>query len=89
MSDCDGVMRFLYPYLDGELAEGDRCRVHTHLLGCLTCQNAFNAERAFLHLLRTNTTSPTAPLTPRQIAEFVQSRSSSESEPPGAADRSQ
>lgn len=78
MSDCDGIMKFLYPYLDGELDERDRTRVYTHLLGCLTCQNTFNAERSFLHLLRTNTTSSPAPMTPRQVAEFVHRRSSSD-----------
>jgi predicted anti-sigma-YlaC factor YlaD len=82
MSDCDGVMRFLYPYLDGELEEGDRCRVHAHLLGCLTCQDAFNAERSFLHLLRINTASPPAPVTTRQITDSVQRRSSSDSDSP-------
>ena len=80
MSDCDGVMKFLYPYLDGELEEGDRCRVHAHLLACLACQDAFNTERSFLHLFRINTTSTQAPVTPRQITEFVRRNPPSDSD---------
>lgn len=74
-------MRLVYPYLDGELGGDDRCRVHTHLPGCLTCQTAFDAERSFLLLFRVNTPTPPAPLTARQVSEFVR-HSAPETEPP-------
>lgn len=81
MDNCRGVVKLLYPYLDGELAEDDRCRVRTHLLGCLKCQTLFEAERSFLHLLRVNTTPSAAPFPADQITEFVR-RKSSEPDPP-------
>jgi predicted anti-sigma-YlaC factor YlaD len=81
MDDCHAVMKLVYPYLDGELGEEDRCRVHTHLLGCFGCQGTFEAERSFLHLFRAGMPVHPATLTARQIAAFVERRSS-DPEPP-------
>ena len=81
MSDCGRIFQLLYPYLDGELDEGDRCRVHAHLLECLTCQDAFNAERSFLHLLRINTSTEPAPITPKEIAKLAEKHSPSDADP--------
>lgn len=67
MDDCRAVMKLVYPYLDGELGEESRCRIHTHLLGCFKCQDAFDAERTFLHLFRANVLTQSAPFTVRPI----------------------
>lgn len=81
MDGCRQIMDLVYPYLDGELVETDRCRIHTHLLACLTCQETFDAERSFLHLFRVGISPHPAPITPRQIVEIVERRSS-DADPP-------
>jgi predicted anti-sigma-YlaC factor YlaD len=74
MDDCHAVREFIYSYLDGELDGPANCRVHTHLLGCLSCQGLVEAERAFLHLFRMNTETPPAPLIASQIVESLARR---------------
>lgn len=85
MDKCRGVAKLLYPYLDGELAEDDRCRVRTHLLACLKCQTVFEAERSFLHLLRVNTTPSPAPFPADHFTEMVRQKSSELDPPDGGS----
>jgi len=42
MSDCEQTLRELDAFLDGELSEAVRGRVHEHLGGCTDCLSAFD-----------------------------------------------
>lgn len=47
-SECEAVVRRLWPYLDGALAGDDRERVAQHLEFCAGCASHFDFARAFL-----------------------------------------
>lgn len=50
--DCRELDNLLYPYLDGELVDGDRVSVEGHLASCDTCRTAADQERSMLLLIR-------------------------------------
>jgi anti-sigma factor (TIGR02949 family) len=47
-SECEEVVRRLWPYIDGKLPDSDRERVTRHLEGCADCLSHFDFARAFL-----------------------------------------
>jgi anti-sigma factor (TIGR02949 family) len=47
-SECEAVVRQLWPYLDGAVSEAERERIITHLEGCAACTSHFDFARAFL-----------------------------------------
>ena len=49
--DCEGAMRRLWEYLDGELTAESRDAVRAHLAGCAACYGHYDFERAFLAAL--------------------------------------
>jgi anti-sigma factor (TIGR02949 family) len=51
--DCRELDSLLYPYLDGELVDGDRVQVESHLSACESCRKRTADERAMLLLIRT------------------------------------
>jgi anti-sigma factor (TIGR02949 family) len=55
--DCRELDNLLYPYLDGELVEGDRIAVETHLSACEGCRGSTDRERAMLLVIRTRAKS--------------------------------
>jgi anti-sigma factor (TIGR02949 family) len=60
---CRDLDNLLYPYLDGELVEGDRASVESHLASCEACRAACDRERSMLLLIRSRakTAAPPAP----------------------------
>jgi mycothiol system anti-sigma-R factor len=42
--DCQEAIHIIYHYLDGELTEGRRQEIQTHLDACLPCLEAFDFE---------------------------------------------
>jgi anti-sigma factor (TIGR02949 family) len=50
--DCRELDNLLYPYLDGELVEGDRVSVEGHLAACESCRHAADREHKMLLLIR-------------------------------------
>lgn len=46
--DCEAVVRQLWPYLDGYLADENREAIIRHLEGCATCQSHFDFAAEFL-----------------------------------------
>jgi anti-sigma factor (TIGR02949 family) len=64
---CRELDNLLYPYLDGELVEGDRVAVETHLATCESCRTTCDRERAMLLLIRSRVkaATPAAPETLR------------------------
>ncbi len=51
MSDCPSIDPLITPYVDGELAAGDRDRVHDHLLACPTCYARVSSEQVIQRLM--------------------------------------
>lgn len=47
-SDCEEIVRRLWPHLDGALAEDERARVIAHLEGCAGCRSHYDFAAAFL-----------------------------------------
>ena len=47
-AECEAVVRRLWPYLDGALAESDHERVARHLEFCAGCASHFVFAQAFL-----------------------------------------
>jgi anti-sigma factor RsiW len=47
-SECEEVVRRLWPHLDGVLPEDDRERVVRHLEMCTACRSHFDFAQAFL-----------------------------------------
>jgi RNA polymerase sigma factor (sigma-70 family) len=47
-SECEEVVRRLWPHLDGTLPDTDRERVTLHLEGCANCRSHFDFALAFL-----------------------------------------
>jgi anti-sigma factor (TIGR02949 family) len=50
--DCRELDNLLYPYLDGELVDGDRVQVDSHLAGCEECRKRTDQEHAMLLFVR-------------------------------------
>ena len=48
VSDCDSIVRRLWPFLDGKLPESDRSIIVEHLAGCTECRSHFDFANAFL-----------------------------------------
>lgn len=47
-SECEAVVRQLWPYLDGVISEPRRERIVRHLERCADCTSHFEFARAFL-----------------------------------------
>ena len=47
-SECEAIVRRLWPYLDDVLAEADKERVTRHLQECEDCLSHFDYAHAFL-----------------------------------------
>ena len=47
-SECEAVVRQLWPYLDGMISEPQRERILHHLEVCTDCTSHFEFARAFL-----------------------------------------
>lgn len=47
-SECEAVVRQLWPYLDGVISEPQRERILEHLEHCADCASHFDFGRAFL-----------------------------------------
>ena len=41
MADCKETLDELEPYIDGELSADAKEHIHSHLDGCVDCQQAF------------------------------------------------
>ena len=47
-SECEAVVRQLWPYLDGVMGEDQRERIVSHLEACANCASHFEFAQAFL-----------------------------------------
>jgi anti-sigma factor (TIGR02949 family) len=47
-SECEEIVRRLWPYIDGRLPDSERERVTSHLEGCVACASHFDFAAAFL-----------------------------------------
>ena len=47
-SECEAIVRRLWPYVDDKLPDSDRDRVTRHLEECADCLSHFDFARAFL-----------------------------------------
>jgi anti-sigma factor (TIGR02949 family) len=47
-SECEAIVRRLWPYLDDKLPDADKERVTRHLQECDDCVSHFDYARAFL-----------------------------------------
>ena len=52
-TECEAVVRRLWPYLDGALPEIDRERIVRHIQRCANCASHVDFARAFLEAVRT------------------------------------
>ncbi|HET8761117.1 MAG TPA: zf-HC2 domain-containing protein [Nitrospiria bacterium] len=52
MYTCEGAIRVIYPYLDGELEVEETGRLQIHLQECPCCRAEFASEHSFLDLVR-------------------------------------
>ena len=48
VSDCESIVRRLWPFLDSTLPESDRAIIVEHLAGCGNCRSHFDFAQAFL-----------------------------------------
>ena len=53
MINCKTTRNHLGPYVDGELSDGTRVTIETHLAGCLDCQHELNALKTLERVLYT------------------------------------
>jgi anti-sigma factor (TIGR02949 family) len=58
-SECEAIVRRLWPYIDGKLPDSDRERVTQHLEQCANCLSHFDFARAFLDAVHAS--RPAAP----------------------------
>ena len=47
-TECEAIVRQLWPFVDGKLPDSDRERVTRHLEECANCLSHFDFARAFL-----------------------------------------
>jgi len=47
-SECEAIVRRLWPFVDGMLPDSDRDKVTRHLEQCADCLSHFDFARAFL-----------------------------------------
>jgi anti-sigma factor RsiW len=47
-TDCDAIVRRMWPHLDGALSETDRASIMRHLEGCGACTAHFKFAHSFL-----------------------------------------
>jgi anti-sigma factor (TIGR02949 family) len=47
-SECEAIVRRLWPFIDGMLPDSDRDRVTRHLEQCANCLSHFDFARSFL-----------------------------------------
>lgn len=57
-TECEQIVRQLWPFLDGALPELWRERVVAHLERCVDCRSHFDFEREFLVAVRAAASSP-------------------------------
>src|SRR5262245_28595137 len=74
---CRELDNLLYPYLDGELVEGDRIAVESHLGSCDGCRTQADRERSTLLLIRSRARAGASPA-PEALRERLTARLSEE-----------
>src|SRR5262245_43507728 len=57
MPDCSSIDPLITPYVDGQLADGERDVVEQHLRKCPPCHSRASAEMAIQHLLTRHKTA--------------------------------
>lgn len=70
---CRELDNLLYPYLDGELVDGDRIALESHLAWCEGCRTATDRERSTLLMIRSRAQSGTA-AAPQALRERLSAR---------------
>jgi len=48
MSECEAIMRRMWPHLDGALSDEERVRVVRHLTECDACRSHYKFAESFL-----------------------------------------
>lgn len=64
--DCQKFQEYLYPYLDGELAEDLRLEMQTHQSNCPVCALELEKEQRFGHIVKNHFIKEHAPFTLRE-----------------------
>lgn len=59
-TECEEIVRRLWPHLDGALPDSERARVVAHLEGCAGCRSHYDFASAFLEAVHTATTGQDA-----------------------------
>jgi mycothiol system anti-sigma-R factor len=59
--DCRELDSLMFPYLDGELVDGDRVRVEAHLAECESCRKRTDQEHAMLLFVRSRAKAQSMP----------------------------
>ena len=60
-TDCREVIEKVYLYLDGEIADHDRCKIRVHLDKCSPCLRQYGLEREVKALVARCCSNDTAP----------------------------
>jgi anti-sigma factor RsiW len=47
-TNCEAIVRRMWPHLDGALSEADRAAITRHLEGCGACSSHFTFAQSFL-----------------------------------------
>lgn len=53
-SECEEIVRRLWPHLDGALSDTERSRVMRHLEECAACRSHYDFAGSFLEAVRTS-----------------------------------
>src|SRR5688572_11359397 len=72
--DCRELDNLLYPYLDGELVEGDRVAIESHLASCDGCRTQADRERSMLLLIRSRAKAGVAGGAPESLRDKLSQR---------------
>jgi anti-sigma factor RsiW len=67
MLNCEAIDPLVTPYVDGQLAAGDRVAVDEHLCACPPCHSRVAAERAVHELIAARKTALTARCAPHSL----------------------
>lgn len=57
-TECEEIVRRLWPHLDGALPESERRRVVRHLEECTGCRSHYDFAQAFLDAVHRSTDRP-------------------------------
>ncbi len=52
-SECEAIVRRLWPHLDGALSDSERLRVIRHVEACAACRSHYDFAESFLEAVRT------------------------------------